>query len=217
MMVLLLLLKDPTRFRRLMASAMILRPSFRRLGLLQAAISLAVSISYHSFCHLLTCATGKYTIGGADARVPNTLGPALGLDKHGTFEIDGSISRPDNHFGNQADFIEQRWETVRQQAVDNGGGFFGIETWIANQEATYNTARATNPDFFAGVKYFAVSLAERSFVFRGLPNGTNEEVPDSANIEPFFLNNTFPEEFVSPSFFFLISSIHRSTNAFHLL
>ncbi|MCJ1333740.1 hypothetical protein MMC10_010440 [Thelotrema lepadinum] len=138
--------------------------------------------------------SGKYTIGGADARVPNTLGPALGLDKHGTFEIDGSISRQDNHFGNQADFIEQRWETVRQQAVDNGGGFFGIETWIANQEATYNTARATNPDFFAGVKYFAVSLAERSFVFRGLPNGTHEETPDSANIEPFFLNNTFPDD-----------------------
>ena len=28
-------------------------------------------------------ATGYYSIGGADARVPNTLGPALGLDKHG--------------------------------------------------------------------------------------------------------------------------------------
>ena len=140
--------------------------------------------------------TGKYSIGGADSRVPNTLGPALGLDKHGTFEIDGSISRPDNYFGNQADFIPSRWETVRQQAVSSGGGFFGIETQIANQKATYETARATNPEFFAGVKYFAVSLAERAFVFRGLPNGTNVETADAANIEPFFLNNTFPNEFV---------------------
>lgn len=138
--------------------------------------------------------TGKYSIGGADSRVPNTLGPALGIDKHGTFEIDGSISRQDNYFGNQADFIPTRWETIRQQAVDSGGGFFGIEMQIVNQKATYETARATNPNFFAGAKYFAVSLAERAFVFRALPNGTHEETADAANIEPFFLNNTFPDE-----------------------
>ena len=181
-------------FKQLMALAMIFRPSFPLSGLLQAETSLAVSISYQAMQCLLTRWIGKYTIGGADSRVPNTLGPALGLDKHGTFEIDGSISRPDNFFGNQADFIPERWETVREQAVQSGGGFFGIETWIANQEATYKTARSTNPEFFAGVKYFAVSLAERVFVFRGLPNGTHEETADSANIEPFFLNNTFPEE-----------------------
>jgi len=28
-------------------------------------------------------ATGKYSIGGADSRVPNTLGPALGISHHG--------------------------------------------------------------------------------------------------------------------------------------
>lgn len=151
--------------------------------------------------------SGKYSIGGADSRVPNTLGPALGLDKHGTFEVDGSISREDNYFGNQADFIPSRWETIRQQAVQSGGGFFGIETWIANQKATYETARSTNPDFFAGAKYFAVSLAERAFVFRGLPNGTHEETADAANIEPFFLNNTFPDEFV-PSPGPKIESLH---------
>lgn len=38
-------------------------------------------------------ATGIYSIGGADSRVPNTLGPALGISKHGSFEIDNSISR----------------------------------------------------------------------------------------------------------------------------
>ena len=138
--------------------------------------------------------SGKYTIGGADDRVPNTLGPALGLDKHGTFEIDGSLSRPDNYFANQADFIPERWEAIRNDAITAGGGFFGIETMIANEKRTYETARATNPNFDAGVKYFAVSLAERAFVFRGLPNGTNVETADAANIEPFFLNNTFPDD-----------------------
>jgi hypothetical protein len=71
--------------------------------------------------------TGKYSIGGADARVPNTLGPALGLDKHGVFEIDGSITRQDVHFGNNADFIQQRWDEY--VAVANRyGGLFGRQT-----------------------------------------------------------------------------------------
>ena len=38
-------------------------------------------------------ATGAYSIGGQDDRVPNTLGPALGISKHGVFEIDNSPSR----------------------------------------------------------------------------------------------------------------------------
>jgi hypothetical protein len=38
--------------------------------------------------------TGKYTIGGRDQRVPETLGvPVYGIDRHGLFEIDASISR----------------------------------------------------------------------------------------------------------------------------
>ena len=48
--------------------------------------------------------TGKYTIGGADARVPNTIGPVGGLGKHGVFDIDidGCTTRQDVHFGNNA-------------------------------------------------------------------------------------------------------------------
>lgn len=37
--------------------------------------------------------SGKYSIGGQDNRVPNTLGLAPGLDSHGVFEIDTSITR----------------------------------------------------------------------------------------------------------------------------
>ena len=44
---------------------------------------------------------GKYSIGGADARVPNTLGPSLGISRHGFFEVDNSISREDAYFGTQ--------------------------------------------------------------------------------------------------------------------
>jgi hypothetical protein len=71
--------------------------------------------------------SGKYSIGGADSRVPNTLGPALGLDKHGVFEIDGSITREDVYFGNNANFILQRWNEYVAIA-DKYGGDFGAQT-----------------------------------------------------------------------------------------
>ena len=52
---------------------------------------------------------GKYSIGGQDNRVPNTLGLAPGLDSHGVFEIDTSITRQDVHWGNSANFLIDRW------------------------------------------------------------------------------------------------------------
>jgi hypothetical protein len=108
--------------------------------------------------------TGIYSIGGADARVPNTLGPALGLDKHGTFEIDGSISREDAYFGNQANFQLSRWNALNSLAESKYGGQFGYDLFVEEKLNTYNTARATNPEFNAGVKYFVVAHAERAFV-----------------------------------------------------
>lgn len=54
--------------------------------------------------------SGKYSIGGQDNRVPNTLGPAPGLDSHGVFEIDTSITRQDTHWGNNANFLIDHWE-----------------------------------------------------------------------------------------------------------
>ena len=44
------------------------------------------------------------------------------------------------------------------------------------------------------MKWLAVSLAERVFVFRALPNGTDETNANFENVAPFFLNETFPSE-----------------------
>ncbi|KAL9052462.1 MAG: hypothetical protein Q9162_005374 [Coniocarpon cinnabarinum] len=137
--------------------------------------------------------TGKYTIGGADSRVPNTIGPALGLDSHGVFEIDGSITRQDVHFGNNANFLLQRWEEYVDAANDNGG-LFNEAANAQDNGFRYDNSRNTNPDFFAGAAWFAVSHAERVFVYQGLPNGTNQSYADYQNVAPFFLDERFPEE-----------------------
>jgi len=40
--------------------------------------------------------TGKFSIGGADPRVPGTFAPALGISRHGFFEVDNSMTRQGN-------------------------------------------------------------------------------------------------------------------------
>lgn len=56
---------------------------------------------------VVTSSGASIFIRRADARVPNTIGPALGLDKHGVFEIDGSITHQDTYFGNNANVSDQ--------------------------------------------------------------------------------------------------------------
>ncbi|KAJ5973632.1 hypothetical protein N7481_010842 [Penicillium waksmanii] len=136
--------------------------------------------------------SGKYSIGGADSRVPNTIGPAGGIDKHGVFEIDGSITRQDTYFGNNANFILQRWEEYVKIA-DRNGGLFGAQMQ-AEDRLSFQTI---SPIRFLltkmSISRLYVSHAERVFVYEGLTNGTTPNKPDYANIAPFFLNETFPE------------------------
>ncbi|KAF2173833.1 hypothetical protein M409DRAFT_48753 [Zasmidium cellare ATCC 36951] len=135
--------------------------------------------------------SGKYSIGGQDDRVPNTLGLAPGLDSHGVFEIDTSITRQDTHWGNNANFINDRWLQYVALA-DKHGGQFNFDANVEDASNRYDTSRKYNPSFLAGFLWFFVTHVERVFVFSLLPNGTNEGVADYANVAPFFLNETFP-------------------------
>lgn len=87
--------------------------------------------------------SGKFSIGGADSRVPNTLGPSLGLDKHGECEVDNSITRQDNYFGNQADFQMSRWQALLKTASSHNN-LFNEATFIDEKKRSYDDSRATN-------------------------------------------------------------------------
>ena len=94
--------------------------------------------------------SGIYSLGGAHPRVPNTLGPALGLDKHGGFEIDGSITRQDVYFGNNANFLLQRWNEYITESEAQGGEF-NLAVNAVDNGFRYDNSLGTNLDFFAGV------------------------------------------------------------------
>lgn len=134
-----------------------------------------------------------YSIGGADARVPNTLGPSLGISKHGFFEVDNSISRQDHFFGNQANFMLDRWNSL-VAITKKYGGQFGNSAFAEERVTRYEESKNTNPNFNAGVRWLAVTTAERVFIFRALPNGTDETNANFANVAPFYLNETFPRD-----------------------
>lgn len=136
--------------------------------------------------------TGKYSIGGADSRVPSTLGPVYGIDRHGLFEIDASVSRGDRYFGDNHSFNITRWNKLVSDANTYGNGLFNIDAVAHNAADAVELSRATNPEFTFGGN-FAVVYATRALLTRPLPNGTAPNVPDYKNIAPFYLNETFPE------------------------
>jgi len=136
--------------------------------------------------------SGKYSIGGADSRVPDTLGPSLGISRHGFFEVDNSISRIDAALGNQANFNLDRFNRLVSIA-DKYNGEFGNSAFAEERVLLYNEAKNDNPEFNAGVRWLAVTTAERVFIFRALPNGTHEDLADYQNVAPFYMNETFPE------------------------
>ncbi|MCJ1449806.1 hypothetical protein MMC28_000134 [Mycoblastus sanguinarius] len=130
------------------------------------AYELGVFLSALGFMARGDLVTGKYTIGGADSRVPNTIGPAGGLDKHVAFEIDGSIIRQDTALANNANFLLQRWDEYVNESQAQGG-LFNAQTNAVDKGFRYDISKETNPSFLVGVAWFAVSHAERVFVYEG--------------------------------------------------
>lgn len=165
------------------------------------AVQIAYSMSYDIAVFLSALGllaggdipTGIFTIGGADSRVPSTLGEPLGIDRHGFFEIDASISRGDRYFGDNHSFNITRWNKLVTQANEHGDGLFNLQVMAINAAEAVEESRGTNPEFAMGAD-FGVIYATRALLTRPLPNGTEPNVPNFGNIAPFYLNETFPDD-----------------------
>jgi hypothetical protein len=106
------------------------------------------------------------------------------------------MSRNDTYFGDNHSFQASRWAKIKSYAAQYDNGNFGAAMWKKERKITYDEGVSGNPDFYAGAKYIAVSIAERAFIPRALPTfkGANAGIPNPDNVEPFFLNETFPDD-----------------------
>jgi hypothetical protein len=95
--------------------------------------------------------------------------------------------------GNQANFQLDRFNRF-VNITQRYGGEFGNSAFAEERVLVYNEAKNTNPEFNAGVRWLAVTTAERVFIFRALPNGTHETLADYRNTAPFYMNETFPQQ-----------------------
>lgn len=94
--------------------------------------------------------------------------------------------------GNQADFRISRWESL-VEITKKYNGEFGNSAFAEERVLRYQQSKNNNPEFDAGVRWLAVTTAERVFIFNALPNGTHPTLADYQNVAPFYLNETFPE------------------------
>lgn len=117
-----------------------------------------------------------------------------------------------NIAGNQADFQISQWDRL-VNITKNYNGEFGNSAFAEERVTVYNEAKNNNPEFDAGVRWLAVSTAERVFIFRALPNGTHETLADFQNVAPFYLNETFPPNWFRRGNAYTVSSI-RTHKAF---
>lgn len=99
----------------------------------------------------------------------------------------------DRYFGDNHSFNITRWNTLVTQANDYGDGLFNFDAVAKNAAEAVEYSRAVNPDFTFGGN-FAVVYATRALLTYPLANGTDPDFPNFSNIAPFYLNETFPEE-----------------------
>ncbi|KAH7102134.1 hypothetical protein BKA62DRAFT_671554 [Auriculariales sp. MPI-PUGE-AT-0066] len=126
--------------------------------------------------------------------------PALagGLNVHGTFEGDASLTRSDDFLGNNHDLNM----TLFNQLIDTmdtfGAGNYNLTAaaefrWIRIQDSI-----ARNPTFDFGNPRFATAYAESSFPLAFFSNLSEPDVAlgtSVANIRSFFLEHKYPENF----------------------
>lgn len=99
----------------------------------------------------------------------------------------------EQYFGDNHDFNQTRWNQLVAYTEEFDNGLFSFDTFQQEAAIRWDQSQAENPTFFSGVKQFIVRYAVRVLTYRPLANGTTPDLPNYANIAPFFVNETFPE------------------------
>ncbi|EAU83038.2 hypothetical protein CC1G_08975 [Coprinopsis cinerea okayama7 len=137
---------------------------------------------------------------GPDPPPPAIVG---GLNNHGTFEGDASLSRADAFFGDNHSFDQELFDQFRNFSAIYGNGFFNMTVAAELRFHRIQQSIATNPEFsFAGLRHIT-AYAEASFppIFfvDGRKTGAEAGQLDMAAAESFFKHMMYPPDFHRPA------------------
>ncbi|TFK19115.1 Cloroperoxidase [Coprinopsis marcescibilis] len=150
--------------------------------------------------------TDLLSIGAKTRRTgPDPPPPAIvgGMNNHGTFEGDASLSRGDAFDGDNHNFNQTLWDQLVDYSNQYGGGFYNLTVagelrWQRTQQSI-----ATNPEFdFRGLRHFTV-VGQASFpagLFTdGRKTGADKHQLDLVSGLSFFKHMRFPAGFFRAS------------------
>lgn len=136
--------------------------------------------------------TTKMSIGGDATSQTAALGAAQapyakegGLIVHNTFEADTSLTRDDVYLanGNNYDFNGTLFKMMTDTCQQTSGGLYDRKCMSLYRKQRYDQSRATNPNFYFGIKSLLLFGAS-SFLYELMPTAGGQ--PDFATISAFF-------------------------------
>ncbi|KAH6897713.1 Chloroperoxidase [Coprinopsis sp. MPI-PUGE-AT-0042] len=135
---------------------------------------------------------------GSDEPPPPAL--VSGMNHHGTFEGDASLTRADAFFGDNHSFNPEIFEQFKSYSSQYGGGFYTLTAAAEYLGNRFDQSKRTNPDFnFVGLRHItAFDQATYPFLFfvDGRRTSPDEKFRlDMVTAERFFEDMQFPDDF----------------------
>ncbi|KZV87162.1 Cloroperoxidase [Exidia glandulosa HHB12029] len=144
---------------------------------------------------------------GAKSRLtgPDPPQPALvgGLNTHGVFEGDASLTRGDAFFGDNHSFNESLFDEIVATSQQFGGGKYNLTVAAEVRFNRLVASEQSNPEFFFGFPRFGTAYAEAAFPLTFFIGGPAEDnVPTNLNasldldvMKGFFRDSRMPKNF----------------------
>ncbi|KAH6881249.1 aromatic peroxygenase precursor, partial [Coprinopsis sp. MPI-PUGE-AT-0042] len=161
--------------------------------------SLATFVTYAAFLVDGNPVTNLMSIGGKTNRTgidPEKPAIVGGLNTHGVFEGDTSMTRGDFSDGDNHSLNRTLWAQFVEYSDTHGGGFYNLSTAHALRTQRIAQSLATNPNFdFTSPRYFT-AFAESVFPINFFRDGRIADGKlDMASAESFFIEERFPDDF----------------------
>jgi len=163
--------------------------------------SLASFVTYAAFVVDGNHLTNLMSIGaktpetGPDAPPPAVIG---GLDTHGEFEGDTSMTRGDAFFGNNFSFNETLFDQLSQTAYDVGNGTLDLPSFTLHRHNRILDSMARNPNFTFVSPRFLTAYAEATFPLGFFVSNQTSDTSIPLGLDDarsFFQNSKFPDNF----------------------